>query len=91
MLLRYAHLCTQNLAKRLDAAFASKSESVTHHGRRRLSGAASIKLDEILNEPAAALAAELVEKNDIDDSDFDGAPARPSPNVVHVNFGRRVA
>lgn len=91
MLLRYAHLCTQSLAKRLDAAFKSSSESVSHHGRRRLTGAASIKLDEILNEPAAAPAAELAEKNNVEESDFGDAPALPSANVVHVKFGRRVA
>ncbi|WP_345811821.1 site-specific integrase [Paraburkholderia sp. PREW-6R] len=50
MLLRYAHLCTQSLAKRLDAAFESPSESISHHGRRRLTGKASITLEEILNE-----------------------------------------
>ncbi|MCO4879917.1 site-specific integrase [Paraburkholderia caribensis] len=86
MLLRYAHLCTQSLAKRLDAAFASKSESVTHHGRRRLSGAASIKLNEILNEPTVATAGEPAGDHDLGD-----AHATAHANVVHVNFGRKVA
>jgi integrase len=86
MLLRYAHLCTQGLAKRLDAAFASSSESVLHHGRRRLAGAASIKLNEILNEPAVAAAGEPP-----DDHDLGDARANTHANVVHVNFGRKVA
>ncbi|MDE1143501.1 MAG: site-specific integrase [Paraburkholderia tropica] len=86
MLLRYAHLCTQSLARRLDAAFASKSESVTHHGRRRLSGAASIKLNEILNEPAVATSDEPAGDRDLGD-----AHATAHANVVHVNFGRKVS
>ncbi|PLK49850.1 site-specific integrase [Uliginosibacterium sp. TH139] len=48
MLLRYAHLCTQSLAKRLDAAFASEEESDVHHGRRRLKADAGITLAEIV-------------------------------------------
>ena len=86
MLLRYAHLCTQSLAKRLDAAFASKSESVMHHGRRRLTGGASIKLNEILNDSTVGTAVEPAGSNDLED-------ARPAThaNVVHINFGRRVA
>jgi hypothetical protein len=36
MLLRYAHLCAQGLAKRLDMAFSSDTTSVVHHGRKRL-------------------------------------------------------
>ena len=49
MLLRYAHLCTQNLAKRLDAAFASADESEVHHGRRRLKATAGVTLAEIVD------------------------------------------
>ncbi|VVE76974.1 integrase [Pandoraea captiosa] len=84
MLLRYAHLCTQSLARRLDAAFASKSESATHHGRRRLTGNASIKLGEILDAPADS--GELKGEQDLDN-----AETTAHANVVHVNFGRKVA
>lgn len=39
MLLRYAHLCTKQLANRLDEAFATQGQGPTttvHHGRQRL-------------------------------------------------------
>lgn len=55
MLLRYAHLCAHSLAKRLDAAFADKSQTTTHHGRRRLSKNASVSLGELAAPPAAIL------------------------------------
>jgi len=48
MLLRYAHLCAQSLAKRLDAAFEDKSQSTTHRGRRRLGKSADISLADIV-------------------------------------------
>jgi integrase len=86
MLMRYAHLCTQSLARRLDAAFASDSQSATHHGRRRLTGNASIKLSEIVNEPAVVPATELLHKADTVD-----LSAAPHSNVVRVNFARRFA
>lgn len=47
MLLRYSHLCTKNLAKRLDEAFASPSEVSTHRGRRRLNSTASVKMSDL--------------------------------------------
>jgi integrase len=86
MLLRYAHLCTQSLARRLDAAFAAKSESVTHHGRRRLTSSSSITLNEILNESTVASACQPADSSDIDD-----VPVTTGTNVVRVNFGRKVA
>jgi integrase len=86
MLLRYAHLCTQNLAKRLDAAFTSDSQSITHHGRRRLTGGSSITLSEILDESTVASAGKPADNNDLDDM----PPTTPT-NVVRVNFGRKVA
>jgi integrase len=43
-LLRYAHLCTQSLAKRLDAAFSDNNQTTTHHGVRRLKKGASVTL-----------------------------------------------
>ncbi len=48
MLLRYAHLCTQSLAKRLDEAFSCAEKSVTHHGRRRLKKQAKITVREMV-------------------------------------------
>lgn len=47
MLLRYAHLCTTSLAKRLDEAFAARDEVIYHRGRRRLSSTASIKMSDL--------------------------------------------
>lgn len=86
MLLRYAHLCTQNLAKRLDAAFASDSQSITHHGRRRLTGGSPITLSEILVESTVVSAGKAAGNNDLDDM----PPTTPT-NVVRINFGRNVA
>lgn len=47
MLLRYAHLCAQSLAKRLDAAFADKSQVTTHHGVRRLKKGAAVSITDL--------------------------------------------
>jgi integrase len=55
MLLRYAHLCTESLAKRLDLAF--EQESTTHHGMRRLKKGASITLGDVISSPASSAAA----------------------------------
>lgn len=93
MLLRYAHLCTQSLAKRLDAAFASPSESISHHGRRRLKSGASVTLKDILDESSVDSSAEFA-----DDAAqaADGASApdvrnNTPTNVIRVNFSRRIA
>jgi len=48
MLLRYAHLCTQSLAKRLDEAFSCAEKFNTHHGRRRLKKEAKITVQEMV-------------------------------------------
>lgn len=53
MLLRYAHLCAQGLAKRLDAAFSSSVTHVTHRGRKRLKPAAEISLQDIIEDAVA--------------------------------------
>jgi integrase len=84
MLLRYAHLCTASLAKRLDAAFASKSESVLHHGRRRLTREASVTLREIVNAPPEA---STIEFSDMSASER----LLSSSNVIRVNFARDAA
>lgn len=92
MLLRYAHLCTQSLAKRLDAAFADDEQTTTHHGVRRLKKGASINLGDVLNDSATSSPRES-------DDDKPGTEplvttiARPASgqNVIHVVFGKRVA
>lgn len=81
MLLRYAHLCTQSLAKRLDAAFGSKSEVDVHHGRLRLKKGASVTVHEIANEA----------NETPDGTDAAALPGVAPENVIHVNFARRTA
>lgn len=49
MLLRYTHLCTPSLAKRLDQAFADQAQVTSHQGRRRLKQGASITLKDMSN------------------------------------------
>ncbi|AJX33777.1 site-specific integrase [Burkholderia oklahomensis] len=97
MLLRYAHLCAQSLAKRLDAAFGDKPEDVAHRGIRRLKKGAGVTLQEVIAEGAAATLGQF------DGDNTGGAqmeqPPRPAPamptsaigNVVHIDFTRRVA
>ncbi|MDN2699159.1 site-specific integrase [Janthinobacterium sp. SUN073] len=107
MLLRYAHLCTQGLAKRLDMAFSSDKTCTTHRGRKRLKAEAKIPLrgliDGVIEQPA-----ETCE----DSSEDQVAPATmitprvenvsveskasewnaPLPkNVISVDFRRRAA
>ena len=53
MLLRYAHLCAQSLAKRLDAAFGSVDLSHTHRGRKRLKKEAQITISDIIDDAPA--------------------------------------
>ncbi|MDR3367993.1 site-specific integrase [Rhodoferax sp.] len=52
MLLRYTHLCTPSLAKRLDAAFADQSQTVIHRGQRRLKNGSSLTMKEVINTQA---------------------------------------
>lgn len=103
MLLRYAHLCTQSLAKRLDAAFADDSQTATHHGVRRLKKGASLSMSELLADATAPHDTnqsmdlslpttnddDFVEKPAVDTN----ASAQPvfGGNVIRVEFGRRVA
>lgn len=49
MLLRYTHLCTPSLAKRLDAAFADKENISIHRGYVRLKKSAALTMKEIVN------------------------------------------
>jgi hypothetical protein len=55
MLLRYAHLCAQSLAKRLDAAFSDAQQVTCHHGRRRLRGDADVTIGELAQQQEPAL------------------------------------
>lgn len=93
MLLRYAHLCTQNLAKRLDAAFGSKVESEVHHGRLRLKKGASLTLKEVANEANETPAADLTMQSapPIHGTSFAIGPRATPENVIHVNFARSTA
>ena len=52
MLLRYAHLCTKSLAKRIDEAFASAKDVNTHRGRLRLKVGASLTMTEVTESTA---------------------------------------
>ncbi len=51
MLLRYAHLCSTRLAKKLDASFKTNGQYRLHRGRKLLTKAAGVRLAEVLQEP----------------------------------------
>lgn len=56
MLLRYAHLCAQGLAKRLDEAFRAtdpEKQFNSHRGRKRLNPEVKITLQDIIDHAAA--------------------------------------
>ena len=63
MLLRYAHLCTQSLAKRLDEAFSCAEKFATHHGRRRLKKEAKITVQEMVGCEAVASPVKSIEES----------------------------
>lgn len=54
MLLRYTHLCTPSLAKRLDEAFADQQQVSVHRGQRRLKDGSSLTMKDIVNAPSSA-------------------------------------
>jgi integrase len=96
MLLRYAHLCTQSLAKRLDAAFADDEQTTTHHGMRRLRKGASVTLTELVaanaTESDEADVKERVASHRLSKVPVALASTSRSNscnNVVHVDFKRR--
>jgi len=104
MLLRYAHLCAQGLAKRLDEAFSSSEKSVVRHGRKRLTAKAEISIKSIVDGGAPDTAGEPRETSPVAEAAAPQgassssatlmASALPSPNmenVIHVNFKRRAA
>lgn len=55
MLLRYTHLCMPSLAKRLDEAFADKSQTVVHRGQRRLKKGAQLTMKDLTNAQPAQI------------------------------------
>lgn len=61
MLLRYTHLCMPSLAKRLDQAFASSSETTLHRGRRRLKRGAELTVAELVRATALPKAADAMQ------------------------------
>jgi len=76
MLLRYAHLCTQSLAQRLDAAFANDKHFEIHHGRKRLAKGAPITLKDIVDEAVQKPTPQCSE----------GTPPSPTPFPVLFTF-----
>lgn len=57
MLLRYTHLCTPSLAKRLDEAFADQQQFSIHRGQRRLKQGAALTMREVVNSQSHGKAA----------------------------------
>jgi len=76
MLLRYTHLCTPSLAKRLDAAFADQKQISLHRGNRRLAKGATLTMKEITNAQVEA---------PTDDAPASPAPCEPLPNELATN------
>ncbi|RQS90440.1 hypothetical protein DF035_35080 [Burkholderia contaminans] len=84
MLLRYAHLCTRQLADRLDAAFGSAAPharlNVMHRGRRRLRAGSGLTL--------AAIAGDFTGQPSAAAVDVDAAGAA-SPQTMYWRSGAR--
>lgn len=98
MLLRYAHLCTQSLAKRLDAAFADDEQTTTHHGMRRLKKGADVTLTELVTTNAARSDdagqrehAASPESKKVPAQLVSTTQSKSCDNVVHIDFKRRTA
>lgn len=101
MLLRYAHLCAQGLAKRLDEAFRTKDPEKqynSHRGRRRLNPEAKVTIKDIID--AAAEQPDCALKDQSHAQTARGVTSPPaateivapsSENVIHVDFKRRAA
>ena len=68
MLLRYTHLCMPSLAKRLDQAFASSSETTLHRGRRRLKRGAELTVAELVRATALPPAADAMQPPTLPDN-----------------------
>lgn len=81
MLLRYAHLCTQSLAKRLDEAFRCTEKFDTHHGRRRLKKEAKITVQEMIGCEALVSPVKSIEES----PEAQSAMEASAPPVDDVN------
>lgn len=81
MLLRYTHLCTPSLAKRLDEAFADQEQISLHRGKRRLKKGASITMTDISNA-VAGTAAEAMVAVEAEGAEVDMAEECLPSNVV---------
>ena len=80
MLLRYTHLCTPSLAKRLDEAFADQKQVSLHRGQRRLKQGASVTMKDIVNAPSSTeQAAAVVDVRQADDALPDLLPSNVVP------------
>ncbi len=87
MLLRYTHLCTLSLAKRLDEAFADQQQVSLHRGQRRLKQGASLTMKQVVNAPSNAEQTAVV----ADVRQDDNALPDLSPNNVVPFRPRRAA
>lgn len=90
MLLRYAHLCTQGLAKQLDAAFANE-KVVIHRGRRRIKARdaeeGAVSLSDVVNEAADM----SMSANSYGANPCAEAEGLVKSKVIHVEFRRKAA
>jgi hypothetical protein len=78
MLLRYTHLCTPSLAKRLDQAFADQKQITLHRGQRRLKKGATLTMSDIADfKPDDAVVCEPLQAESTD-----GLPDELPPNVL---------
>ena len=89
MLLRYTHLCTPSLAKRLDEAFADKEKISLHRGLRRLKKGASLTIRDLSNAAADAEPAPL--QAAVPEAESSGTPVEPLPSNVLPFRPRRAA
>jgi integrase len=80
MLLRYAHLCAEHMARRLDEAFASRDKHTIHRGFRRLGKRSGVTMGELMAAPAPA-ASVPAEPASLPENviRFPGSGARKSP------------
>lgn len=91
MLLRYAHLCTQALARQLDAAFSTTEKFNIHRGRKRLAKAAAISVGDIIDEAASKPTLECPKLTSRVTPYLADLQPLSAENVVHVDFGRKRA
>jgi integrase len=83
MLLRYTHLCTPSLAKRLDAAFANQAQFTIHRGQRRLKQGAALTMKDIINTQESTRSAMPTTHSQ------DSSKVRSSSNVIPFPLQKR--